>query len=716
MGDELQVKRRNIFDDPPALVVLDEISGDSSQSDSELEFNSTLEEKPISTLTTDEKVDCLIGKMDKFFTCFNIVQKKAQRTDRKNQKKFKHLESAHNDLITKVVQSSSNADSKMKSLEERLARCEDANRDLTDKLSSLSATHDRQIAVQHSINSDNTKKMDNLEMNQGYTDKAVLNLASEVKERKVIISRVHESAEEDVHTAALEAINTIINAAIADIPPDASLGGLRILMPSAIDNVFRVGKNKGGRFSRNISVTFAMKDDKEMLLRAHGATRDKEEIKFFVSDDQTADGRALKAQLKRISNAAKSKGMDSKISGNRVLVGSRLYASNELSLIPGTVSSELKQEKQIDGGIVYRGDRSIFSNFFPAPFNLENEDYVHVEQFFQYKKALHHEEYDTADRILKISNPWRIKVLGDSIEPKSSWNEKRMKTLYEGVSAKFRQNWPLQDELLRSKGLKLYEATTDLYFACGVGYDSWKWKTMDWTGENVAGQIVMKVRDELLLENHDGVSDDITLTQMAVDQDDTESFEPAPAHPSQDNQTAISRPPSSQMTSYTDALKSPGKSNGATRQSTNEVCSFQPVKRYNRGGWRGARGNSSPSRFSHHNSPNRGHGRGRGSGRFYRGGPFNNRRPQDKLSKDDMNFLYGYSTPSRYDEDGFKSPRKTTKSPPPSAQSTPIANSYGTMDLTEHQRKGLIELGLIPDSGFVKNIVAVANKTSTELN
>lgn len=520
MGDDQQTKRRNIHEDPPSLVCLDKISGDSSQSDAETDTLTNSDERPLTTLSTDEKVDCLIGHMDKFFECFNIVQKKASKNERKNARKFNYLESAHNELLSKVVSASSSTDLRLRNLEERLVGSEDANNDRTDKLSSLGANFDRHVAVQHSVNADNSKKMDNLEMNQGYTDKNVLDLASEVKERKVIISRIHESPNEDVATIALEAINKVINTAIADIHPDDSLDCLRILMPKAIDNVYRIGKIKGGRFNRNISVTFIRVEDREKVLRAHKATKDNAEINYFISDDLTSDGRALKAQLKRISAAAKSKGLESKVSGNRVVVESRPYAANELALIPGTVSAELKQEKLIDGGIVYRGDRSIYSNFFPAPFNLEGEDYVHVEQFSQYKKALHHEDFETAERILKLSNPWRIKVLGDNIEANTSWNAKRMKTLYKTVSAKFRQNWPLHDELLRSKGLKLYEATTDLYFACGVGFDSRKWNTMDWSGENVSGMIVMKVRDELLLKSQGRSSGDNTLTQIAADQNE----------------------------------------------------------------------------------------------------------------------------------------------------------------------------------------------------
>lgn len=99
---------------------------------------------------------------------------------------------------------------------------------------------------------------------------------------------------------------------------------------------------------------------------------------------------------------------------------------------------------------------------------------------------------------MKLSNPRRIKSLGDGIDSNDSWNKRRMMVLYDGVKAKFDQNWALQQKLTATKGKYLYEATTDTYFGCGIGYESKRWLQKDWPGENVSGLIVKKVRDEIL--------------------------------------------------------------------------------------------------------------------------------------------------------------------------------------------------------------------------
>lgn len=716
MGDDQQAKRRNILDNPPSLVTLDEIS-DSSQSDAELDLPLKLledKEKPTASLSVDEKVDTLIGRMDRFLECFTIMSKKTAKKDKKTDKKFKSLESAHNDLVSKVVDSTTATDTRLAELEERLALSEDVNKNLSDKLTALETNHDRQIALQHKVNAESSEKMVSLVLNQGFTDRNVLDLASEVKERKIIISRVQDVAKEDITTTALECINKVINAAITGLESDASLDGLRILMPTAIDNVFRIGKPRGNKSKRNISVTFIRKVDKDMVLKACSATKNSEEIKFFISDDLTPDGRALKAQLKRISTVAKSKGMDTKLSGNKVTVNSRSYASNELKLIPGSISEDLKQEKNVKGGIVYRGDMSIYSNFFPSPLNIDGENYVHVEQFYQYTKATHHGDTKTAERILQLANPWRIKVLGDNIPPNEKWNAKRMKTLYEGVSAKFRQNWPLQDELLKSKDLKLYEATTDPYFGCGIGFDSQRWNTMDWSGDNVAGLVVMKVREELLHELSNSPTGDNTLTQIASGQEDEEQMDvggeghdtsPLESTLRDDHQPLNTSPLTSSTThSYTDVVKSTGKLNSRTAPRPN-------IGR----GQSGRRGHS-PRGYVNttHSQPNYTyHTRGRGQKSQHRRNFFPSRRPHDMMSQDDKDFLFGYQAPQIPDEDGYITPtaRKTIKSPTSKVSGNNTDHDWANvLNLSEHQKNGLIELGLTPSSDFVKSIVSLAKK------
>lgn len=115
--------------------------------------------------------------------------------------------------------------------------------------------------LQKQVNFENNKKFTVPKEEQGVTNKTMYDCYSEVKERKLIIAGVTETPNEDVAKVALDSINKVIEAAIATKDPGGHLCGLRKLHRGSIDNIYRIGKNARGPFSRNISVTFLRFDD-----------------------------------------------------------------------------------------------------------------------------------------------------------------------------------------------------------------------------------------------------------------------------------------------------------------------------------------------------------------------------------------------------------------------------------------------------------------------
>lgn len=428
-GDEDDLNRRIIDDEAPVLLSLDEIS-DNEEKGAEEELLSLVNKDgnkdDESNKSTAEKVEFLIGRIDRFMDCFATLQSSVNKNQRSNDKKFKQLEGAHNELATKVASSTISNRMRIEALEAQLKDSLSKNTRLENRITQLEgAQEDQRLRnkKQRKINND-------LEMEQGYINKNLYDHGSEIKERKMIISGVLESPGEVVSTVALNCIHKIIDAAIASKQPNSTqLGGLRKLNRNSIDNVFRIGKH--GR-RRNISVTFVKFDDKEMVFKAKMDTKEEDGIKFFLNEDAFVDGRTLKANLKRIVSVAKSLGKNAKLAGNKVFLDGRVYSSYELALLPPEVLEELKQEKMIDDGIVYRGERSFLSNFYPARLNIEGTEFAHVEKFYQFMKATHHGDTQTAARIMALSNPRRIKSIGDNIEGNSEWSARRMVVLYDG--------------------------------------------------------------------------------------------------------------------------------------------------------------------------------------------------------------------------------------------------------------------------------------------
>lgn len=720
-GDDEDLKRRNIDDEPPLLIALDELSDSDSQSESDSNLKGVIKDgtsglKPDSCMA--DKVDSLIGRMDRFMDCFATLHTTVSKNQRSNLKKFKVLESAHNELSIKVSSSTASTNSRIELLEKQLKASMATNTILTDRIAEVEEKQIKERNKQCHINEQQTRIMDELETEQGFITKNLHDCYTETKEKKMIISGVPEFPGEDTKVVALGCINKIIDTASALQHPDAHQENLKKLQYRSLDNVFRIGKARG-RNKRNISVTFAMFDDKEMVYRAKMLTKDDEGIKFFINDDVSAEGRTLKSKLKRVVSVAKSQGKVAKLAGNKVIVDSRSYSSNELNLLPSDVTESLKQEKHIDDGIVYRGERSIFSNFFPAPFTYEGIDYVHVEQYYQHTKALHHNEIQLADRIMKLSKPLRIKVLGDGIDSNTSWMERRMMVLYDGVRAKFEQNWSLQEQLLLTEDKHLYEATTDTYFGCGIGFDSKRWATKNWVGENVAGLVVKKVRDELLGIQPEGAVSDNTLTEIASQEDVSSSAA------EMETNTSIGI----METNVTNDTSTTGLASDGISTSTNEIglednrssVSTQmtgPIKHArNQSMFQSAYSSQSynnadagvtyddllsyanPSSSQSHRQRGRGRGRGRARGRG-RG------RGRGFYQKNNQRLSQNNSTMSSAERSflGIKSKKDNLHgpvNPDPVNASSPKQMVWAA--LSEEQKTGLAKLGLTPGLLTVNN-------------
>ncbi len=128
-----------------------------------------------------------------------------------------------------------------------------------------------------------------------------------------------------------------------------------------------------------------------------------------------------------------------------------------------------------------------FSNFAAYPIELDNHVWPTSEHFFQAQKFTNRAYQKT---IRGTPSPMTAARLGRSrkVPIRTDWNKVRDDVMYRAVRAKFAQHADLQS-LLRSTGeRKLIEHTqNDSYWGDGG----------DGSGENMLGQILMRVRKEM---------------------------------------------------------------------------------------------------------------------------------------------------------------------------------------------------------------------------
>lgn len=152
--------------------------------------------------------------------------------------------------------------------------------------------------------------------------------------------------------------------------------------------------------------------------------------------------------------------------------------------------------------------KTVFSNFYYAPFTIDGVDYHCVEQCMMFGKASLFNDSKTADKILKEKNPARIKKLGREVKDfcPYTWDDYKIKIVKQACYEKFYQNPELRKELLKTQGQLLVEAATNDY-VWGAGLD--EKQVLDkglqkYPGHNLLGQILTCVRAALSSANSSG--------------------------------------------------------------------------------------------------------------------------------------------------------------------------------------------------------------------
>ena len=151
---------------------------------------------------------------------------------------------------------------------------------------------------------------------------------------------------------------------------------------------------------------------------------------------------------------------------------------------------------------IFLGSHSAFSNLYGCKITIDNVSYDSVEQYIQSEKAKVFDDDTCHSRIMRESNPYKIKKLGGKVKHYSQqkWRSMCKEIAYKGVMCKFAQNKTLSSVLLNTSDATIAESSTDTYWGTGIHLHDKNalvrshWKSGD--GGVMCG-ILQRVRHEL---------------------------------------------------------------------------------------------------------------------------------------------------------------------------------------------------------------------------
>ncbi|WP_459212289.1 NADAR family protein [Aquimarina rhabdastrellae] len=146
-------------------------------------------------------------------------------------------------------------------------------------------------------------------------------------------------------------------------------------------------------------------------------------------------------------------------------------------------------------------DKSCFSQWYPAKFEIKGVIYKTAEHYMMAKKAELFNDLKITKEVINSEHPNEAKKLGRKVKnfDTAIWDKHKYEIVKEANKYKFSQNTALKIFLKQTKDRILVEASPmDAIWGIGIAQDHKDAiNPLQWRGENLLGFALMEVRDEI---------------------------------------------------------------------------------------------------------------------------------------------------------------------------------------------------------------------------
>ena len=191
------------------------------------------------------------------------------------------------------------------------------------------------------------------------------------------------------------------------------------------------------------------------------------------------------------------------LNGDVLRIDGKDYTVNDLGSLPKDLHPNNFAVKENNDWIIFGGIHSSYnflSNYYETPITHNDIEFADVERAYQYVKAKTFKDTSSAEKILCSTSPSVAKHIGSTVKNfnMKDWTRVREDAMLQLFRIKFAPGSDLAKKLLATSGKSLAEAGKSDSYSIGMTlYDKELFNTEKWT-KNVLGQLLMKVRDELV--------------------------------------------------------------------------------------------------------------------------------------------------------------------------------------------------------------------------
>ena len=251
-------------------------------------------------------------------------------------------------------------------------------------------------------------------------------------------------------------------------------------------------------YSRPLSVEFKYRLDTDYIVENRGYLNDGVYVDREYTDEIERKRKMLLPILKttRHLNDYKKK---CKLEESTLTIQGRKFTLNNLEQLPDQLNAFKCTSKADDNTVGFFGAINPLSNFHPAPFRLDDVDYISLEQYKQAKKAEFFNDQTCLGNILSSTTSLDCKVQAKKIRgyERSKWEEVAEEKCTTGIRAKFEQNQHLMDTLIEKTGSKkIVECANDRLWGTGVNLTRDDCLNPEkWISPGILGKILEGIRD-----------------------------------------------------------------------------------------------------------------------------------------------------------------------------------------------------------------------------